>query len=82
MGLMQETAARSVDTKGQVCPYPIIAARGELKKLQVGEILELVTDYPPTANETLPNLCTSKSYPFEREEIAPGIWKFRIKKTS
>ena len=82
MTLKQEAAARSIDTKGQVCPYPIIAARVELKTMRIGEILELVTDYPPTANETLPNLCASKNYEFEREEIAPGVWKFFIKKTS
>jgi tRNA 2-thiouridine synthesizing protein A len=79
--LKQEAVAKSIDTKGQVCPYPIIAARSELKKLAVGEILELVTDYPPTANETLPNLCTSKNYPYEREEIAPNVWRFFIKKS-
>ena len=81
MTLKQESVAKSVDTKGQVCPYPIIAARSELKKLAAGEVLELVTDYPPTANETLPNLCQQRGYVFEREEITPGVWRFLIKKS-
>jgi tRNA 2-thiouridine synthesizing protein A len=82
MDLKDETVARSIDVKGQVCPYPIIATRVELKKMGVGEVLEVTTDNPPTANETMPALCQSKNYPFEREELTPGVWKFRIRKAS
>ncbi len=77
-----ETPARSIDVKGQVCPYPIIATRVELKKMAVGEALAVVTDNPPTANETMPALCQSKNYPYEREELTPGVWRFVIRKTS
>lgn len=80
MALKDGAVARTVDTKGQICPYPVIAARKELKQLQPGEVLELVTDYPPTANETLPALCQAQGHEFEREEIAPGVWRFHIRK--
>ena len=75
-------ALKAIDVKGQVCPYPIIATRGELKKLAVGDVLEVVTDNPPTANETMPALLASRNYPYERQEVSPGVWKFVIQKTS
>jgi tRNA 2-thiouridine synthesizing protein A len=79
---MSDVTTKAIDVKGQVCPYPIIATRGELKKLAVGDVLEVVTDNPPTANETMPALLASRNYPYEREEVSPGVWKFVIKKTS
>ncbi len=82
MSLKDETIAKSVDVKGQVCPYPIIATRMELKKIAVGDVLEVVTDNPPTANETMPALLDSRKLPYEREEVSPGVWRFLIKRTS
>lgn len=70
----------SIDTRGQVCPYPIIETRKALKDLKAGEIVEVLTDNPDTANETMPHLCTTKKYPFEKTEISPGVWRFVITK--
>ncbi len=81
MALKEETAAKTLDVRGQICPYPIIEARKAFKELASGQVLEFTTDYEPTAMETLPELCTKKNYPFEREEVSKGVWKFHIKKT-
>jgi TusA-related sulfurtransferase len=82
MALKDETVARSIDTKGQICPYPIIATRGELKKLAVGAVLEVITDNPQTANETMPALLAARAFPYEREEVSPGVWRFLIQRSS
>lgn len=82
MALKNEAVARSLDVKGQICPYPIIMTRKELAGLKAGEVLEVVTDNPPTAHETMPGLCRGKGYLYEREEVSPGVWRFFIKKTS
>jgi tRNA 2-thiouridine synthesizing protein A len=72
---------RTVDVRGQICPYPIIETRKVLKEIKPGEVIEVITDNPPTAQETLPQLCTMKKMPFERAEVSPGVWRFRITKT-
>ena len=71
---------RSIDVRGQVCPYPIIETRKVLKDLKPGETVEVVTDNPDTANETMPHLCVTKQYPFQKTEISPGVWRFVIEK--
>jgi tRNA 2-thiouridine synthesizing protein A len=74
-------AAGRIDVRGRICPYPIIETRKALRGIGVGEVLEVVTDNPPTANETLPQLCNLKGMRFERSEVEPGVWRFRIVKS-
>lgn len=81
MTLQQLPVAKTIDVKGQICPYPIIATRAALKDLKAGDVLEVVTDNPPTANETLPQLCELKSYDFERVELAAGVWRCLVRKS-
>lgn len=73
--------AKRIDVRGLVCPYPIIETRKALKEIQVGEELEVVTDNPPTAHETMPQLCKLKQMKFDRTEIHPGVWRFVIVKS-
>lgn len=79
--LKSEKVVKSVDVRGQICPYPIIETRKALKEVKTGEVFEVITDNPPTANETLPHLCNTRKYPFEKLEIGAGVWKFFIRKT-
>lgn len=81
MPLNELPVAKAIDVKGQICPYPIIATRVALKDLKVGDVLEVVTDNPPTANETLPQLCEVKHYDFERIELSAGVWRCLVRKT-
>jgi TusA-related sulfurtransferase len=74
------TPAKSIDVRGQVCPYPIIETRKALKEVKSGDVIEVLTDNPETANETMIHLCTTKNYPFEKSEVSPGVWRFVITK--
>jgi TusA-related sulfurtransferase len=75
------TPVRSVDVRGQICPYPIIETRKALKDLRPGETMEVLTDNPETAHETMIHLCTTKNYPFHKTELSPGVWRFLITKS-
>lgn len=80
MSIANEKPAKSIDVKGQVCPYPLIETRNALKALNRGEILEVVTDSEPSVIETIPMLCEKKGYPCEHVEET-GFWRVYIKKT-
>ena len=71
--------AKTIDVKGQICPYPIIKTREALKDLGSGETLEVVTDNEPSAMETIPRLCTQKSYKLDRVD-ENGFWRCFITK--
>jgi TusA-related sulfurtransferase len=79
--LQTATPAKSIDVKGQICPYPLIAIKNALKELQGGQVLEVHTDWEPTVKETAPGLCRKLNYPIEtiRDEAAK-CWRVYIQK--
>ena len=56
-------ADKSLDIKGQVCPYTFVRSKLALEKMALGEVLEIITDHKP-ASENVP-----KSMENERQKI-------------
>lgn len=40
------TPNKMLDERGKICPYPDVDTMTALKKMQKGEILEVLVDYP------------------------------------
>ena len=72
---------RSIDIRGQICPYTLLETRNALKEISTGQILEVLCDYEPAAKTTIPNFCTKKGYPLEVVEEESSLWRLRIEKT-
>jgi TusA-related sulfurtransferase len=70
----------TADLSGKTCPYTVMGARDALKPLATGQVLEVIIDYEPAANESIPNFLKKKKYPFNVSEIETGKWKFLIEK--
>ena len=70
-----------IDIRGLICPYTLIETRDALKKLQKGQILEVLCDYEPAAKTTIPGFCEKKSYPLETVEEQKNLWRLRITRT-
>jgi TusA-related sulfurtransferase len=68
-----------LDVRGEECPVPEMSASKKLKKMKVGQMLEVLTDHEPAVHVTLPSLCKSLGYPFVviRDN---GLYKVRILK--
>ena len=43
-----QTQTKKLDLVGQVCPWPVIFTVKELKKLENGEVLEVLVDHLPS----------------------------------
>jgi len=46
-------ADKTLDIKGQVCPYTFVRSKLAIEKMELGQILEIVTDHKP-ASENVP----------------------------
>ncbi len=44
---------KTVDIRGQVCPYTFVRSKLAIEKMNVGEVLEIITDHKP-ASENVP----------------------------
>jgi TusA-related sulfurtransferase len=70
---------RQLDLRGQVCPGPTVDTRLALKEMNVGEVLEVVTDYYP-ARQTIPALMADLGYPCELVDGDQAVFRFFIEK--
>jgi tRNA 2-thiouridine synthesizing protein A len=69
-----------LDVSGYTCPYPVIYTRKALAKLSAGEILEVLTDNPPSC-ENVPRAVKEDGHDvLSVENVGRGIWRITIVK--
>ena len=71
---------RIVDTKGQLCPAPIIATKKALKETAMGESFIVLTDSQTSFNN-LSSFLRDNNTDFQSGETG-GVWTITITKTS
>jgi selenium metabolism protein YedF len=69
-----------VDTKGQLCPAPLIAAKKALKETHEGESFIVLTDNQTSYNN-LTRFLTDNKCSFSASEEA-GVWQLTVKRNS
>ncbi|MHA2401009.1 MAG: sulfurtransferase TusA family protein [Promethearchaeota archaeon] len=68
-----------IDLRGEVCPYPDVKSKRKIKKMNSGEVLEILIDYP-LSSERIPE--TMKSLGNEVlsvEKTGNSEWKILVK---
>ncbi len=69
-----------LDVTGYTCPYPVIYTRKALAKLRPGDVLEVVTDNPPSC-ENVPRAAREDGHEVVGvERVGDGVWKIVIRK--
>jgi tRNA 2-thiouridine synthesizing protein A len=66
---------KTLDVRGEICPYPMMMTVSALKKLSPGEqTLEVVTDHAP-ALDTIPTQAARLGFETVIEEVAGSEWR-------
>ncbi|MGM0640846.1 MAG: sulfurtransferase TusA family protein [Thermotogota bacterium] len=70
---------KTLDVMGEVCPVPDVDTKRALKKMNSGEILEVLIDYP-MSKERIPETVEKMGHEvLEVEEVGNSEWKIYIK---
>ena len=71
--------SRTLDVRGQVCPYPSLETVRALAPLKTGEVLEVLTDNEISALDSIPTVSRRRSLPYLvlKDE---GYWRVYVKK--
>ena len=78
MARTSETVTRTLDVRGEICPYPMMRTVTALKKLSRDErTLEVVTDHPPCL-ETIPTQAARLGFRTDVEETGASEWRLVI----
>jgi len=71
---------KTLDIKGQVCPYTFVRSKLTLEKMQLGEVLEIITDHKP-ASENVPKSMTNEGQMVLKiEQTGDKEWHIYVRK--
>lgn len=73
------TADATLDCKGMRCPRPIVEMAKAMRRLQVGQVLELLADDPVAKND-IPAWCQTTGHHFLGREDEDGSFRFLVRK--
>lgn len=68
---------KTLDVRGEICPYPMMKASDALKKLPDGEVLEVLTDHAP-ALSTIPWEAAKQGYRANIERVGSPEWRITL----
>ncbi len=75
-----EKADKTLNIKGVVCPYTLVKSKLAVEDIEVGQILEILLDYPE-ASESIPKAMLNYGHTVLKvEKINSTDWIIRIKK--
>jgi TusA-related sulfurtransferase len=60
---------KTLDVRGKICPYPDMDTMTTLKKMEKGEVLEVLLDYPLSVERIPRNLKKQKHKLIEVEKL-------------
>ena len=67
-----------VDTRGEVCPYPMLKAVEAMKKLKGREEVVVITDHAPCL-ETIPPQAQRFGYAYSVEQTGSPEWTITLR---
>jgi len=74
--------SKTLDVRGEICPYPMMRTVSALKKLAPDEhSLEVVTDHAP-ALDTIPTQAARLGFETEVQEAGGSEWRITLRRVS
>ena len=78
---MEETKIdKKLDIKGVVCPYTLVKSKLAVEDMKVGEVLEILLDYPEAATSIPKAMLNYGHTVLKVEKINSTDWLIQIKK--
>ena len=71
---------RTVDARGLNCPMPIAKSMQAIKKIRVGQVLEILTTDPGSRNDIPIWAAATKQELVSFEELGPESFRFLVKR--
>ncbi len=72
-------ADETLDCRGLTCPAPLVETRKKLKRMEVGQTLEVIGDHAPSAKE-VPEAMEEIGHQIVSTSGEGGVWHVTIKK--
>lgn len=78
---MQEVKVdRELDIRGEVCPFTFVKSKLVLEEMEVGEVLRVIIDYPPSAENVPKSMREEGQEIIAVNRIGDNLWEILIRK--
>ncbi len=71
---------KKLDIRGEVCPYTLVKTKLAVESIEVGQVLEVILDYPEAATSVPTAMENYGNKILKLEKINPKEWIIQIKK--
>ena len=79
--MIEETRVdKTLDVKGEVCPFPWVKAKKSLNKLQVGQVLRIVGDHGPALKNIPRNFADEGQTVLKTERTGELDWEIVVRR--
>jgi len=81
VSLRTSPVAQTIDIRGKVCPYTLVLTKKALDGVKGGDVIKVICDHAPAAEDTIPAYCEKQGYECEViNRNDEGYWEVYIKK--
>ena len=77
--MTEQRTLKRLDVTGEICPWPVIMAMKEVKKLNSGDILEVITDHMPSTLNVPAAASKDGHEVMGSQRIDDGVYKISIR---
>lgn len=77
--MTNNTITQQLDALGLRCPEPVMVIRKTVRKLQTGDLLEIIADDPATTRD-IPSFCRFMDHQLIEAQIETLPYRYVIKK--
>lgn len=71
---------KTIDIKGQACPYTFVRSKLAIEKMNVGEVLEILLDHRPAVDNVPKSMEGEGQKVLSVEKINETDWRILVKK--
>ncbi len=76
---MTNTAEHRLDARGLFCPEPVMLLHKSVRRMQEGEVLEILATDPSTQRD-IPKFCDFLGHTLIMQEVRGEIFVYRMRK--
>lgn len=77
---MGEAAIKVLDLRGEVCPYTFVKSKLLIEEMGVGQLLEVIVDFPPAVKNVPRSMEMEGQEVIEVQQMGPKLWKIILRK--
>lgn len=71
---------RTIDIKGEVCPYTFVHSKLAIEEMEPGQVLEIITDHKPATVNVPRSMENEGNKVLEVTQLGDKLWKMVVRK--